>query len=592
MKYCLSVFLVLILFGTNFSCKSLKPKTDPSSVATSTTEFDHWIHRPLHPANRQGVSFAVQVADELGIQKVELQIFEFELYQDKNNFPSKRRRPNGLWGKVKTWDFTNSPKALNLDYVHAAGFPARSNVEYIFKITNIEGTSSERLALFDAGDSPWGTDKITLYATTRDPMKNTINLCFIADEDYQNDWNNFLQDAEDVIYTGYHENNKIKSHKDKWNFYYTRQTADGRKIINDPFNENSFPSFLVSNKITGVDAFGLLHRTAYSDGAYLKANFSFLAYNLFTSEGYNKGTAVHETAHAIFNLSDEYNGCVCFESPHGSNVFPNESDCENFNERNGFPAKDCSIIRHVNDTDWYMSEKSVLFPTRASCEAFNVANGFPKDHYDILRDIEGIRWYRALGGLCIMQDDGDDVIRDFQRTCGRLIDQYYQRLTDSEAPLAATTPQENIFGYEEVVLLELTSDDQEGITVAVKAVAFGVPTKDLAPKNYLSLDMMDKKGKEKYHLSINDPGGFRIHAEEEGDTYEHQSRGTCQLAIPYTKDLEKVVCQYETDFNKSWAAKSIKGTKPQQEKMVFDIGKKCKAKAKQFSKRKKQPRKN
>ena len=110
-----------------------------------------------------------------------------------------------------------------------------------------------------------------------------------------------------------------------------------------------------NSEIQGIDAYGLMHQEPYSDGAYLKSNIHFLAYNLFTAESYNFGTAIHESAHAIFNLSDEYDLCACFEHPDGANMFSSLKGCQDFNKANGFPVSDCTPLEHLNGQSWYMS---------------------------------------------------------------------------------------------------------------------------------------------------------------------------------------------------------------------------------------------
>ena len=50
-------------------------------------DFDYWIHSPLHPDNKQPVTFKTKVTDTEGIVKVELMVYEYELYE-KNGIPS------------------------------------------------------------------------------------------------------------------------------------------------------------------------------------------------------------------------------------------------------------------------------------------------------------------------------------------------------------------------------------------------------------------------------------------------------------------------------------------------------------------------
>jgi len=168
------------------SCKTTKPAVYPEPVI-GAANFDYWIHSPLHPDNNQAITFKTKVADAKGITKVELMIYEYELYENSDGLPSKRKRIDSQWGLVYDWEFSGTEKTADVAFNFVRGFKAFTNVEYIFRVHNVKGEVSERLAIFDAGDSRWPLDKITLYATSRNPLTNSINLCLFPDTDYQQD---------------------------------------------------------------------------------------------------------------------------------------------------------------------------------------------------------------------------------------------------------------------------------------------------------------------------------------------------------------------------------------------------------------------
>ena len=66
----------------------------------------------------------------------------------------------------------------------------------------------------------------------------------------------------------------------------------------------------------------------------------------------NWGTAVHECGHAIFHLSDEYEGCACFQADGQSNVFRERAECEAWNMANGFPTASCYELTDVYARSW------------------------------------------------------------------------------------------------------------------------------------------------------------------------------------------------------------------------------------------------
>jgi len=528
-----SVFAILVFQ----SCTTTKPAVYPEPLIGSAS-FDYWIHSPLHPKQQEEVQFEAAIVDPNGIVRIELYIYEFELYTNEAGLPSKRRKADSQWGVVQTWEYEHALPKATVSFDFPEGFHDFSNVEYIFKVIDAKDAVSERLALFDAGKSPWGDEKILLYATTRKPLKETINLCFLPDTDYQRDWDGFLEDVEQLIYKGYHANNKIEANKELWQFYYTPQEMDGKAISTTYYDKSLYPDFIKESTIQGVDAFGLLHKSSYGDGAYLKRNLRFLAYNFFTSESFNYGTAVHETAHAIFNLSDEYDQCACFENPKGANVFANLNSCQEFNKKHNFPVEECSSIKHVNGKDWYMSEANVYFPSQVACEEYNTENGYKENSCERFIDIESNHWYRSLDGLCIMQDDGDEIVRDFKRTCGSIIDDYYEKLRSKSGSFLATQEmQENIFGYEQVVLMELQAK-QSSFSFAIQDTINGVPSKHYAPREAYRVDFINENGTKTQSLGLGNPKEFMIHGATEELIELEEVR--YRFSIPYEQGMKQI----------------------------------------------------
>ena len=535
-------------------CKSVQSAIYTEPII-GTADFDYWIHSPLHPDNNQAVTFKSKVADKEGVLKIELLVYEYELYENVEGLPSKRRREKSQWGLVYDWEFDGTTTEEDVAFTFAKGFKAFSNIEYIFRVFNTKGEVSERLAIFDAGDARWPLDKITLYSTTRNSLAKSINLCLFPDIDYKQDWRGFLTDMEALIYNGFHQNNQIENHKENWQFYYTQREADGYDISKNFYEEAAFPSFVKDSEIQGIDAYGLMHKEPYSDGAYLKSNIHFLSYNIFTSESYNFGTAIHESAHAIFNLSDEYDLCACFEHPEGANVFSSLKGCQSFNRKNDFPISDCTPLEHLNGESWYMSEPSVMFASKEQCQAYNVKNGHKDGECERFKDYDGSIYFRAVADLCIMQDDGDAIVRDFQRTCSRVIENYYEklnRLDDEVLSAHLSEDVENIYGYEPIVLMEMIHE-KEQLAFKVKGIQKGIPKKNLLERDAIQLDFIRNSG-EKYSLSLPDPTHLHIH-KEQADEVAEVPNVNYTFSIPYSPDLQTMICAQKNAKHGSLMAK-------------------------------------
>lgn len=520
---------------------------DISLNTDGPAEFNYWRHSPLHPRNNQPITFYASISDN-SISKIELIVLEYQLYTNSDNLPSKKRRPRGTWEVVKTWNYPTPVNNTVVDYRYANGFPASSNVEYIFRVTNRSGQISDRLAIFDAGDSPWNNDKILLYSTTRQPMQRTINLCFFADKDFNRDWNLFKSDVESLIYDGYHQNHMVGGHRDKWAFYYTPQEMDGKRASSDVWNTRLYPDFITSNRIEGIDAFGLLHREPYKDHALIKENINFVTNTLFTSESYNIGTAVHETAHAVFKLSDEYDQCACFQTGEWSNVFQTLENCIEFTRENGMSVAACRQVQSLSGDSWYTPEENTFFNTPDDCRNYNRNNNFPADSCITFIDFDGRKSYWAFMGTCIMHDDGDRAIRQFQDVCGNVIEKYYDRLENGN--LAAipfsnntilTENVDNMFGYEKVVAMHLTSENNEQ-QVGVQKIKMGVRTKNIIQSSDLNLEFKSNNEKMLHKVQIDNPGKVLSEGKGKSEIIRKRTMSDTYFNIPYHEEYAKAVC--------------------------------------------------
>ncbi len=549
-----TISLVALLLALP-SCKWLTPDNpiDETLPPPGSAQFDYWIHSPLHPANGEAVTFKAKIKEPTGLKKAELFVYEYELFKEEDGLPSKRRRTGGTWNSVRSWNF-NGEKTATLSHRYTKGFPKASQVEYRFVVTDTDGRITQKMALFDAGDSPWPTDKILLYSTTHQPLSSTLNLCFFPDRDFQRNWKAFLDDTHKMIFDGFHQSNIIKDRKERWTFFYTQQDADGLNIALDFTNPDHYPDFMKEDLITGIDAFALLHKTPYSDGSYMYGNIHFLHNNVFTSESYNPGTAIHEMGHAVFQLSDEYDGCACFEPIDGfSNVFSNEEDCLAFHRKNGQANGTCHEYFGIDGSRWYTPEDYVYFPTMDACTDYNKSKGQPDRQCITFIQPDGTRSYRAEAGVCIMADDGDNNIYPFQDVCLAVVEDYYSRFGEE---LLATTSgggalspgeahplRENMYGYEPVVLLELEENAIGFWNADIRKITYGIPEKSNRKGNAANITFTTKTDRVTYQSQLNHPGEGHFCGGRLGGQTIQTDVSKCQLTIPYTPDLREMIIE-------------------------------------------------
>ena len=337
----------------------------------STPRIANWQHKPFHPDNNENIEFRIQASDTGGVATVKLSLFEYELYVGSGGMKSARPRSGGTWGVVKTWNLSPAQTAVDLTHT-VSGFPASSKITYTFEVTNTDGRSRSVEARFDAGTSPWPNSSITLWSSTPRSPSKTIDIMLLPDEDYNGNWDEFLDDVREMIYEGYHTNNMITGNRDKYTFYYSRAEGDAEGWPNWKLD---IPSSVSS--LPHIDVFCIVHKNVHRD---------VRSGNRFSTEAINVGTAVHETGHAVFDLADEYccDGGYREISPH-SNLFENSADCSACGG-----AGSCRSFTDSNGNDWFSPE--------------------------------------AVSPTCIMRNDGDASMPDFQCACRQRINWYYTEL--------------------------------------------------------------------------------------------------------------------------------------------------------------------
>ena len=505
--------------------------------------------------DNQAITCFLDAESNRGISRVELYIFEYELFRNGIGVPSQRKRPAGTWGLVNSWDMELVKARVELQHVLPKGFPAATRLEYVWRVYDADGKISDRLALTDAGSSPWPDDKVLLYASSRAPMADLIDISFLRDSDYGDDTGLFYADAEKMVNEGYFGSSVIAENRRHWAFYLTERVVDGQRIANDVTNENLFPAFLKDFSIPGIDAFCLLHREEYVDRSLLTENFHSLSNSFFSSEAYHLGTAVHETGHAIFHLSDEYGGCACFQTRDASNVFRDRKDCVAWNIANGFPGEDCFEIRDMHERSWFSAEEPSFFASLEACQAHNARMGLSADSCRSFYDFDGIEQFWSFQTTCIMHDDGDRIVRPFQRACRRVIEDHYREMAGlyDTQDFAAATSIENIYGYQPVIHVDMMREGQRW-QLDLKSLANGVPSRPQQSAGQVNMRLLDEQGNALYEYQLANPGAVHRHRHAEGETHDsHEDEytlpqnGRVMLAIPADPRIARVSCQWDAE---------------------------------------------
>lgn len=329
-------------------------------------------YEPLHPGNNVNVTFQVDANDSDGIADVRLYIYEYEL-SIQGGMQTATQRPGGTWGLQQAWGYAPAPTNVTETFSHP-GFPADSFVRYLFTVKDTENRTRSEEWWFAAGDWPFGNSPVPILGNGAPAER--IDVCFVADRtDYANGAA-MLPDLEGLVFDGYHINNAIRGTRRKyWQFYYSPDTGFISDFDTPPLMM-TIPASVSGSAI--IDHAAVIHTTVKRDWA---------SGGNFGTEPANIGTAVHESAHAAFGLSDEYagGGHSTSSNPHHNN-YSSEADAQDYNTDNGWPATD-------------------------------------------VENIEGTWWRPEPSGLaCIMLDDGDAAMPDFERTCLARATWFYSQL--------------------------------------------------------------------------------------------------------------------------------------------------------------------
>lgn len=349
-------------------CVALAVALPSCGVASFSTRY-----QPLHPSNNQNVQFRIQAGDSDGIQSARLYVYEYAL-SIVNGMQTATQRPGGTWGLVRNWNFPGTPSSIDVDHT-VPGFPASTFIRYIAEVTDGDGHVRNEAWSFAAGDWPFGNNPIPIWGNGAPAER--IDVAFIADQtDYANG-RQMLPDLVGLIFDGYHTNNGVLLGKRFWQFYYSPQTGFISDYDDGPPYTMTIPAAVSGSPI--IDHAAVIHTTVKRDWA---------SGGNFGTEPTNRGTAVHESGHAAFGLADEYSGGGHYTSanPHHNN-YNSLASCQAYNTSNSWPAGDCQTVVAGS---WWRPEPSSL--------------------------------------ACIMLDDGDAAMPDFERTCLNRIVWYYGEL--------------------------------------------------------------------------------------------------------------------------------------------------------------------
>lgn len=433
-------------------------------------------HYPFQPANNTAVNFRISASSVTGISKIIFTLNALECIRNADGTHGTAPRPGGQ-PIVITINYPNARLAVDTIITLAAGFPAHTYLSYQWEAMDNAGAASRKVR-GQAGDSPYGNEEVLLYATGEDQPKGAYHICFVPDiRDYAGPLIKFLKDLETTVYKGYLTNNMIRGYEEKWAFYYTPSRAD--------FIQKDIPEAVASSSL--LDAFGFIHIRDYRDARNGKC---------FSSEYNMVGTIVHETGHAIFNLSDEYSPSNVL--PNSCHIYKNKADCIAANSGQG-----CSVIR----TKWFGKYYST----------------------------------EPLSPNCIMNNDGNALMMEFQSRCRECIKAAYAQLELRAHGAPAFSKFPLAFSTDDRVLVLKISFNSKGWAAAVTGLKAGKSSLAIGVQKSVMVNVLDASGRKLYEIGLDDP---RIDEIDDQGKYDqvanHKKMAQRYLMLPYDLRIKTV----------------------------------------------------
>jgi hypothetical protein len=258
--------VILILFT---SCKQ-----NPETFA---------IHSPIYPTGSQTVTYT--------LHRLNGDVQTVNLYISTSNVNSAGT-VSGTTSEslVNTW---SSPSAFPISFTSSSGYGTNKLVNYHFEVIGNSKTYHHRISF---ATSPYPVANAAVPVYTVGDVDTKMNAVFIPDADMTGNLTLFYTHVARDIDSAFHREDWVRRFPYSYNFFINPFSGTaGDYNLGTP---HVYPSNSASLSFAQVKI--ILHsstRRDFRDGS-----------NYVGTEYYNRGTILHETGHALYNMADEYEG--------------------------------------------------------------------------------------------------------------------------------------------------------------------------------------------------------------------------------------------------------------------------------------------
>lgn len=202
-----------------------------------------------------------------------------------------------------------------------------------------------------------------------DETHERIDLVFVPDEDYDGNIEAFLEDVADKIDDRLGRVTPTDVNLDMFNFYYTELEGDvtSEEIGDAASNcgqESSLPENFL-NRCPFADAVVVLHTASFSD-----CNRRSGSVGIFSAEGNQHRSFIHEGGHGIFGLKDEYDSdrssgscnytAYNTSNPLPSNIWTTETECRDDANDQGWDPDQCYEFTPCQGDWWKLGDPALV----------------------------------------------------------------------------------------------------------------------------------------------------------------------------------------------------------------------------------------
>jgi hypothetical protein len=280
-------------------------------------------HRPMHPDDTQTVTFEATATEA---KSVTLSYTRYTLATASDGTHVKMLAEPEM--RVRTCNASGGAGTIACTHTMRVPFPASSLVTYTARATDLEGNVAAETYSFAAGTYPWPDEAIPIRLKGSTASK--LDTVFIlADEALtETGFRDQLDDVIDLFF----RYEPVHTWRGLHNFYYSAQRGNYQE-----FCKFTNPPNYAQLKAT-ADAVVFLHKTVLRDCSNIPR---------MSSELDDEKTLVHESAHTLYALQDEY-CCNTNYKPQecAPNIYASLAACEADAPALGYLPTDCVQLQY------------------------------------------------------------------------------------------------------------------------------------------------------------------------------------------------------------------------------------------------------